>query len=88
MSRRPLIEKDGEVREITDDDLKQSRPATEVIPELVALHKRARGRPVSDNPKQQVTLRLDREVLDYFRDGGKGWQTRLNDVLKDYVGSE
>ena len=32
--------------------------------------------------KQQVTLRLDREVLDRFRAGGAGWQSRINEVLR------
>ncbi|MEO8145428.1 MAG: BrnA antitoxin family protein [Betaproteobacteria bacterium] len=35
--------------------------------------------------KQQVTLRLDRELLAHFRRGGRGWQTRLNDSLKRLV---
>ncbi len=35
--------------------------------------------------KQQMTLRLDAEVLDWFKAGGKGWQTRINAVLKAYV---
>ena len=35
--------------------------------------------------KQQVTLRLDRELLAHLRRGGRGWQTRLNDTLKRLV---
>jgi len=35
--------------------------------------------------KQQVTLRLDRELLAHFRRAGRGWQTRLNDTLKRLV---
>ena len=35
--------------------------------------------------KEQVTLRLDHEVLAHFRNGGRGWQTRLNDTLKRVV---
>ena len=35
--------------------------------------------------KEQVTLRLDREVLEHFRHGGPGWQTRLSDTLKRLV---
>jgi uncharacterized protein (DUF4415 family) len=35
--------------------------------------------------KQQVTLRLDRELLAHFRRGGRGWQTRLNDTLRRLV---
>ena len=40
------------------------------------------GRPKSDNPKQQVTLRLDRAVLEGFRATGPGWQSRINDELR------
>lgn len=35
-------------------------------------------------PKQQVTLRLDADVLDWFKSQGKGWQTRINAVLKAF----
>ncbi len=35
--------------------------------------------------KQQVTLRLDRDVLDYFRHTGKRYQTRINGVLRAYM---
>ena len=45
-----------------------------------------RGRPKSDKPKQQVTLRLDRDVLDRFRAMGSGWQSRINDELRKALG--
>jgi uncharacterized protein (DUF4415 family) len=35
--------------------------------------------------KRQITLRLDAEVLDYFRHTGKRYQTRINAVLRSYV---
>jgi uncharacterized protein (DUF4415 family) len=35
--------------------------------------------------KQQITLRLDGDVLDYFRHTGKRYQTRINAVLRSYV---
>jgi uncharacterized protein (DUF4415 family) len=36
--------------------------------------------------KEQVTLRLDREVLDYFQEGGPGWQDRINEALRTVAG--
>jgi uncharacterized protein (DUF4415 family) len=42
-----------------------------------------RGRPLLEHPKKAVNIRLDQEVLDYFRNTGKGWQTRLNALLRD-----
>jgi hypothetical protein len=45
-----------------------------------------RGRPpVGDVAKQQVTLRLPRHVLEHFKAGGAGWQSRLSLALEDYV---
>ena len=41
-----------------------------------------RGRPKSDDPKQVVTIRLNRDLLEYFRGTGPGWQTRINDTLR------
>ncbi len=44
------------------------------------------GRPRIDNPKQQVTLRLDPDVLEKFRASGKGWQSRINAELRKALG--
>jgi uncharacterized protein (DUF4415 family) len=38
--------------------------------------------------KEQVTLRLDRDVVRWFRAQGKGYQTRINAVLRGYVEHE
>lgn len=46
--------------------------------------KRGRGRPAGSN-KEQVTLRLDAEVLETFKATGTGWQTRINEVLKEWA---
>lgn len=44
------------------------------------------GRPVSENPKKQVTLRLDPDVVEKFRASGKGWQSRINAELRKALG--
>jgi uncharacterized protein (DUF4415 family) len=36
--------------------------------------------------KEQVTLRIDQEVLEFFREGGPGWQDRINEVLRKAAG--
>jgi uncharacterized protein (DUF4415 family) len=41
-----------------------------------------RGRPKSGNPKRPVSLRLDPDVLAHFRRSGRGWQSRINAVLR------
>jgi uncharacterized protein (DUF4415 family) len=36
--------------------------------------------------KEQVSLRIDQDVLEYFREGGPGWQDRINDALRKAAG--
>ncbi len=36
-------------------------------------------------PKQQLTMRLDQDVVDWFKAQGRGYQTRINAVLRSYV---
>ena len=44
--------------------------------------RRGRGRPKADVTKEQITLRLDADVLAKLREAGPGWQTRVNDMLR------
>ncbi len=39
-------------------------------------------------PKAVLNMRVDRDVLDYFRKLGRGYQTRINAVLRSYVSSQ
>jgi uncharacterized protein (DUF4415 family) len=85
--RKPLTNEAGEVRELTAADFRRMRPAREVLPKLVGAKAaaellRPRGRPPKENPKAQVTLRLDAHVLNHFKATGPGWQTRINAALK------
>jgi len=43
------------------------------------------GRPKAEKTKEPVSIRLSSDVTNYFRSFGKGWQTRIDQVLKDYV---
>lgn len=60
-----------------------SPDATAAIREVVA--RRRVGRPAGSGSKEQVAIRFDREVLAAFRAAGPGWQTRMNEALKDWL---
>lgn len=48
-----------------------------------------RGRPpLGERPKEAVKLRISSDVLDYFRSGGPGWQTRIDATLQRAVSRE
>jgi len=36
--------------------------------------------------KEQVTLRIDQDILEYFQEGGPGWQDRINAALRKAAG--
>jgi uncharacterized protein (DUF4415 family) len=40
---------------------------------------------VLPKPKASVSIRLDQEVLDWFKSQGKGYQTRINALLRAYM---
>jgi len=76
---------DEDSPELGEEFFKRAKPATDVIPEIVAAAKRARGRPFSDNPKVSTTLRLDAAVIEHFKAAGTGWQTRINAALIESI---
>jgi len=43
------------------------------------------GRPLSEVTKERITIRLSRDVTEYFRRSGRGWQTRMNEALQEYI---
>ena len=64
------IAADNDTYELTNAEFAQLKPM---------------GRPKSSTHKKPISIRLSSEVVDYFKDTGKGWQTRMDEVLKDYV---
>ena len=52
--------------------------------EQLTQFKRKPGRPAGSY-KVPVSIRIDVDVLEAFKSGGEGWQTRMNAVLRDWV---
>ena len=83
---------DSDNPEWTAEDFEKARPASEVLTEIFGkeaaaelLAKKPVGRPKAKDPKIYTGLRLDPEVRRAFEATGKGWQTRINEVLKDWL---
>jgi uncharacterized protein (DUF4415 family) len=43
------------------------------------------GRPKKEIPKVSVHIRLDADIVEHFKRGGNGWQTRLNGALGELI---
>lgn len=67
--------KDEDERPATDEELRAG----------VEAFRKERGRPAGSGTKEQVAIRFDKDVLAAFRAGGPGWQTRMNDALRDWL---
>ena len=86
MPKRPLTNKDGEVRPLTAEDFKHFRPIAEVDPGMIeaAEQFRRRGRPViGDAPKLHIGFRLAADVVNARRscdvlDFGPLWGRKTN----------
>lgn len=64
------IAADPDTYELSDEEFKTLRPL---------------GRPRAEVTKERITIRLSREVVETFRATGAGWQTRMDEVLKEWV---
>jgi uncharacterized protein (DUF4415 family) len=84
--RTPLINVDGQVRELTAADLRHFKPAAEVLPPemLKVMGVKPRG-PQKAPTKQATTIRLSPDVMAAFKATGAGWQTRVDAALKDWL---
>ncbi len=64
------IAADPDTYELTDEEFKRLRPM---------------GRPRSEITKERITIRLSPDVVETFRATGKGWQSRMDKALREYV---
>ncbi|HIJ84575.1 MAG: hypothetical protein HW380_2040 [Magnetococcales bacterium] len=78
---KPLIDGEGEVRELTSLDMTMFRPVHEVHPDFPKRVRVSQKDPV----RVSVSLRLSPVVVDYFKATGKGWQSRIEAILLEHV---
>jgi uncharacterized protein (DUF4415 family) len=79
----PTPEEDAEITANAQSDL-DNPPLTDAqLGQFKPL--RSRGRPIGSGKKVQMTVRFDTDVVDAFKSAGDGWQTRMNDALKEWL---
>lgn len=71
--------------EWTEEDFRRARPFSEVFPDLAAsireeLRKRGPAR-----TKEAISIRLDMDLVEKLRATGPGWQSRVNDALREWL---
>jgi len=86
-----VIDDDGEVGDLSKVDMTLFRPAAEVLDPalyagLVALNKKRGERGAQKSPtKVPTTIRFDADILAALKASGRGWQTRVNEAMREWV---
>jgi uncharacterized protein (DUF4415 family) len=82
VSRKNVIDRDGEVADLSRLDKADMKPFTALSKSLQA---KLKGRPKAAVTKERITIRLSPEVVQSFRATGEGWQTRMDAALKEWL---
>jgi uncharacterized protein (DUF4415 family) len=84
--RKPLIDEDGEVREIAAEDVASFKPfsALPAAERKVLLKLRKRG-PQKSPKKVPISIRLSPDVAEGLRSTGNGWQSRVDEALRSWL---
>lgn len=80
----PSVEEDKAITAAANADPDALPLTTKQLREMVPLRS-LRGRPKSEAKKVLLSVRYSPEVIAYFKSTGKGWQTRMDGVLREYV---
>lgn len=83
--RRPLADKDGEIRELTAEDMRLFKPIAEVDVGMVEAMKEFRrklGRPKAEAPKVHIGFRLAPDVVASIKASGRGYNARVEQALR------
>jgi uncharacterized protein (DUF4415 family) len=85
-SRKPLIDENGEVREITAADVSIFKPFSTLpkAEQKMLLNLRKRG-PQKAPKKVPISIRLSPDVAEGLRATGNGWQSRANEALRSWL---
>ena len=78
------IAEDPDAPEITHEQAVEGMSLADALPELAAAIRRRRGRPSVASPKETISIRLSRDVLEHYRATGRGWQTRVEEILRGF----
>ncbi|ACI56876.1 conserved hypothetical protein-like protein [Rhizobium leguminosarum bv. trifolii WSM2304] len=74
---------------LSKEEMARAKPFKEAFPDVAEKMEKAiaaRGRPKLDNPKQPLNIRLDTDIIQFYKATGKGWQSRMNDALRKAAG--
>jgi len=80
----PTVEEDKAITAAARSDPDAQPLTPKQLKEMVPM-RTLRGRPKLDNKKLLLSVRYSPEVVAYFKSTGEGWQSRMDEALREYV---
>jgi uncharacterized protein (DUF4415 family) len=80
----PSLEEDRAITAAAKADPEAQPLTAKQLKSMVPMRK-LRGRPKSPDKKLLVSIRYSREVVEFFKSTGEGWQSRMDGILRRYV---
>ncbi len=81
---KPIAQEDWDAVEsppLSNDMLSRMKPVKEIHPDIPPRVRGTQKAPL----KVPVSIRLSPEVVNFFKAQGKGWQTKINHILHEYI---
>ena len=82
--REPLTDEEGEVRELLDEDFGRMKRFDDLPGDMQRTLRGIRGKQRAPT-KELISLRISRDVLGRFLATGAGWQTRMDEALREWI---
>lgn len=71
--------------EWTEEDFRRARPFSDVFPDLAASVREEIRKRGPMRTKEAISIRLDMDLIERLRATGPGWQSRVNDALREWI---
>lgn len=71
------------MNELKDSDFARMKKFEDAFPDLYTELKKNRGRPRKASTKERLTVRLDADIVQWLKAAGRGYQTRINAILRE-----
>ena len=78
------IAEDPDAFEADDEWFATAKPSSQAVPHILECYRRTRDKQKFPT-KEQIHIWLDADIVEHFWRGGRGWQTRLNETLREAV---
>ena len=73
-----------DVFEADDGRFATAKPSSDAVPHILERYRWTRGKQKAPT-KEQIHIRMDEDIVEHLKRGSRGWQTRLNETLRQAV---